>query len=145
VAASPDPESAFGLDLETSTLGAVRLLHVNGSTGLERRRIDLSDVADGYLFVAPRSDWTPASLIPDFLDPTTIDLAERRYRALDPRETPYSLEELEAVRLEGQSSLDDRWPEKPEQPADEAVSSKRRFRRKAHQDQTAETTPSQPG
>ena len=135
VAASPDPESAFGLDLQTSTLGAVRLLNVAGSTGLERRRIDLSDVADGYLFVAPRSGWTPASLIGDFLDPTTIGLAEQRYRALDPRDTPYSLDELEAVRAEGQATLDDRWPTEPEQPNTETTTSKRRFRKRSRQTQ----------
>jgi len=130
VAASPDPESAFGLDLETSTLGSVRLLHVDGSTGLERRRVDLSDVADGYLLVTPRSDWTRVSLIRDFLDPTTIDLAEKRYRALDPRDTPYSLDELEAVRAEGYAALDERWPDTPEQPSAETTTSKRRFRKK---------------
>lgn len=130
VAASPDPESAFGLDLETSTLGGVRLLQVNGSTGLERRRVDLSDVADGYLFVMPRSSWTPASLIPDFLDPTTIDLAEQRYRALDPRDSRYGLDELEAVRAEGRASLDERWPAAPDQPVVETTTAKRRFRKK---------------
>jgi len=133
VTASPDPESAFGLDLQTSTLGTVRLLHLHGATGLERRRVDLADVADGYLFVTPRSGWTRASLIPDLLDPTTIDLAERRYRALDPRDRPYSLAELEAVRAEGWDSIADRWPAEPDQAPTGSATSTKRFRKRGRE------------
>lgn len=129
VAASPDPETSFGLDLDTSTLGNIRLHDLTGSLGTSHRRLDLGDIADGYLFVQPREDWTPAQLIEDFLGPTTIEVAERSYRALDPRTTPYTLDELEAVRSEGRYSLAEEWPGVPTGPEDAEPPPKRRFRR----------------
>lgn len=129
VAASPDPETSFGLDLTASTLGNVRLHGLVGSQGVAERSFDLVDVADGYLFVAPRAHWTPAELIADLLTPATVIDAEKKYRALDPRDTPYSAEELEEIRTQGRAALADEWPQDPTPPEPEPDSKRRRFRR----------------
>jgi len=113
VAASPDPETSFGLDLASSTLGGVRFHGLTGSLGGADRSFDLEDIADGYIFVSPRSSWSRAALITDLLDPTTIEAAEMRYRALDPRDSPYSLAELEEVRTQGHDAIVDAWPDDP--------------------------------
>ena len=114
-----------------SLTGAARLGEIWTVTldGTPFSSLDLGDIADGYLFVQPREDWTPAQLIEDFLGPTTIEVAERSYRALDPRTTPYTLDELEAVRMEGRSSLADEWPAVPAGPEEVEPTSKRRFGR----------------
>ena len=133
VAASPDPEASFGLDIAASTLGNVRMHDLTGSTGDGGRSFDLVDVADGYLFVEPRTAWTGVELIGDLLQPTTIEEAERKYRALDPRDTPYSVDELEEIREQGRNSLVDGWPVDPNADAEESEEEptrKRRFRRR---------------
>jgi len=129
VAASPDPETSFGLDLVSSTLGGIRLHGLHGSLGGADRSFDLEDIADGYLFVSARASWTRAKLIPDMLDPTTIEAAERRYRALDPRDTPYSLDELEEIRARGHDAMRDGWPEDPSVEEEPAGKKKGIFRR----------------
>ncbi len=129
IAASPDPESSFGLELSASTVGNVRLHGLVGSLGDAERSHDLQDLADGYLFVAPRSAWRRAALIDDLLDPTLIEAAERRYRALDPRDTPYSLEELEEIRLGLRDGLDEAWPIDPGVHRTEEPAKRRRLRR----------------
>ena len=129
VEASPDPESSFGLDLSSSTLGNVRLHGLSGSIGTGARSFDLSDVADGYLFVAPRASWTPTGLIPDLIHPSNFEDAEARYRALDPREEHYTLDELEEIRLQGLNAVPDAWPADPTPDASIEETKKRRFRR----------------
>ncbi len=129
VAASPDPESRFGLSLAKSTLGNVRVHDVRGMADGRLGPFDLAELADGYLFIVPRGDWTPVSLAEDLLGPDTLRAAERRYRALDPRDTPFSQEELESVRHEGLVAVQEQWPDAPHANVD-AEPKKRRLRRR---------------
>ena len=127
IAASPDPESSFGLALDRSTLGNVRVHDVKGVAHGSTGPFDLGDLAHSYLYVAPRSEWSPVRLADDLLGPDTLAAAERRYRALDPRTEPYTQAELEEVRSEAHADLPTAWPTVDE-PEDEPKK-KRRFRR----------------
>ena len=113
VEGSPDGVPTFGVDLDVSTIGDVPVrsivASVDGGSGLLR----LGDVADGYVYLLPREEWIPVSLASPFLRPDNLAEAERRYRALDPRDEPYSLDELEEIREEGAGQIEDSWPVQP--------------------------------
>ncbi|NOX29374.1 MAG: hypothetical protein GXP35_04905 [Actinobacteria bacterium] len=128
IAASPDPESTFGLALDRSTLGSVRVHGLQGAVDGELAPFDLAELADGYLFVAPRSEWLVVTLTPDLLAPDTLKAAERRYRAIDPRDTAYTQAELELVRIEGHADLETSWPTTAVEP-DLGEGKRRLFRR----------------
>ncbi len=115
----------FGLDLAASTLGSVAMTQVQGSLDGVDTSLRLRDVADGYLYLGPRADWEPCTLLDDLLTAENFASAEARYRALDPRPTPYSRDELDEVRRVGQRTLCDAWPPLPEPPEEP----KRRFDR----------------
>jgi hypothetical protein len=110
VDASPDGITTFGIDLELSTLGSVPVASVAGLVGGTVRRLELADLADGYLYLGPVQDWRPVELEACFLRAANLDAAERQYRALDPRPEPYTLEELEEVRREGAEEVPLTWP-----------------------------------
>lgn len=128
IAASPDPETSFGLSLERSTLGNVRVHEVHGVAHGGGGPFDLGDLAHSYLFVVPRADWTPVELSVDLLGPDTLTAAERRYRALDPADEPFTQAELEEIRGEARDALPESWPT-PAEPDDDAPKGRRRFRR----------------
>ncbi len=111
--ASPDPEEVFGIDLDRSTLGDVRVHDLEGCTSGARNLLTLADFAEGYLHLVPRAEWRVAELIDDLIRPDTITEAERRHRALLPRDEPYSPEELEESRREGRRAVTRTWPEVP--------------------------------
>ncbi len=115
----------FGLDVTASTLGSVAMTAVHGSLDGVDTALRLRDVADGYVYVGPRADWEPCTLIDDLITDENFASAEARYRALDPRSQPYSRDELDEVRRNGQQELRNAWPPLPE-PAEEP---KRRFAR----------------
>lgn len=127
VAQSPEARGhnavRFGLDLAASTLGSVAVSAVRGTIDGSSTSLRLRDVAEGYIYLGPREDWEPCTLIEDLLTPKSLPAAEARYRALDPRPKPYSADELEAVRRAGQQELLDAWPPLPEPPEEP----KRRF------------------
>ncbi|WP_419842054.1 hypothetical protein [Candidatus Poriferisodalis sp.] len=118
-------ELRFGLDLAASTLGSVAMTEVRGSLDGTDASLRLRDVADGYLYLGPRADWSPCALIPQLITPENFPSAEARYRALDPRPTPYTHDELEEVRRTGQLELSAAWPSLPAPPE----APKRRFAR----------------
>lgn len=115
----------FGLDVVASTLGSVAMTEVHGSLDGVDTALRLRDVADGYVYLGPRADWEPCSLIDDLITAENFASAEARYRALDPRSEPYSRDELEEVCRSGQQELPQGWPPLPE-PTEEP---KRRFTR----------------
>ena len=115
----------FGLDLAASTLGSVAMTEVHGSRDGINTSLRLRDVADGYVYLGPRANWEPCSLIDDLITDDNFGIAEARYRALDPRPEPYSRDELEEVRRTGQQELPNAWPPLPEPPEEP----KRRFAR----------------
>ena len=106
----------FGLDLAASPLGSVAAASVRGTIDGSDTGLRLRDLADGYIYLGPREDWSPCTLIGDLLTGENFDSAEARYRALDPRPEPYSRDELEAVRRTGQQELSESWPPLPEPP-----------------------------
>jgi len=114
VAASPDAIDRFGIDLELSTLGDVPVRSVRGVVDGATAPLRLVDLADGYLYLGSVRDWRPAELIPGFLRPDNVAVAERQYRALDPRYEPYTLAELEELRDEGAAAVAETWPQLPE-------------------------------
>ncbi len=126
--AAPEDVGTLGIDLELSTLGNVGVTSVVGSTDGEQTTFRLRDLADGYIFVAPRESWTPCGLIPDLITPANFVDIEARYRALDPRDDRYTLDDLERVRHDGVAALPAGWPSLPE--PDEPEEKKRRFRRR---------------
>ena len=128
IAAAPEDVVELGIDLELSTLGNVGLTDVVGSIDGDKQSFRLQDVADGYLYRAPRDSWTPCSLIEDLITPQNFVDVEARYRALDPREERYTLAELEEVRREGLDQLEAGWVSLPE--VEEPEPKKRRFRRR---------------
>lgn len=128
IEAAPEDVSSLGIDLELSTLGNVGVTDVVGSTDGSQTSFRLRELADGYLFVAPRREWLACRLLEDLVTPANFIDVEARYRALDPRDEPYSLDELEEVRVEGQALLSNAWPQLPE-PEEEPVK-KGRFRRR---------------
>lgn len=113
----------FGLDLGASTLGSVAMGAVKGSLDGTETSLRLRDIADGYVYLGPRADWEPCSLIDDLFTDENFGGAEARYRALDPRPETYSRTELEEMRHTGQRELSDAWPPLPEPPEEP----KRRF------------------
>ncbi|MEZ5280713.1 MAG: hypothetical protein R2770_09575 [Acidimicrobiales bacterium] len=113
VAASSESLDSFGIDLRRSTIGNVRVRALGGVVDATPGPFELADLADGYLFVAPRRDWRPVELIPDLLGPATLAAAERRHRSLDPRPEPYTHDELEQLRSEGRDALVSGWPAEP--------------------------------
>ncbi|WP_420436529.1 hypothetical protein [Candidatus Poriferisodalis sp.] len=115
----------FGLDVVASTLGSVAMTEVHGSLDGVDTALRLRDVADGYVYLGPRADWEPCTLIDDLITAENFASAEARYRALDPRSEPYSREELDEVRRSGQQELPQAWPPLPEPPEEP----KRRFAR----------------
>ena len=126
--AAPEDVDTLGIDLELSTLGNVGVTTVVGSTDGEQTAFRLRDLADGYLFIAGREAWTPCELIPDLITPSNFVDVEARYRALDPRDERYTLDELEQVRRDGVESIPAGWPNLPE--PEEPEEKKRRFRRR---------------
>ena len=128
IAASPDPESSFGLALERSTLGNVRVHDLQGVAHGSAGPFDLGDLAHSYLFVAPREQWTPVPLAAALLGPDTLAAGERRYRALDPRDEAYTQAELEEIRVDAHDDLAVSWPT-PEVPEDDEPKKRRLFRR----------------
>ncbi len=118
IAAAPDDVATLGIDLELSTLGNVALNTISVATPERRDGFRLADVADGYLYLGPRADWTPCDLIVDLITPANYRSVEARYRALDPSDVPYSLDQLEEVRVEGRDQLQARWPDLPAPPED---------------------------
>ncbi len=134
IEASPDPEEVFGIDLDRSTLGDVRVHDLEGCTSGARNLLTLADFADGYIHLVPRARWEVAELIEGLLRPETLAEAERRHRALVPREEPYTPEELEDSRREGRRAVTGAWPEIParsqtEPPPGGRSRTRRRFRR----------------
>ncbi len=134
IEASPDPEEVFGIDLDRSTLGDVRVHDIEGCTTGARNLLTLSDLADGYIHLVPRAAWEVAELTEDLLRPANLAEAERRHRALLPRDQPYSMEELEESRREGRRAMAASWPSLPpgrdvEPAAGGRPRSRRRFRR----------------
>ena len=115
----------FGLVLAASTLGSVAMTEVHGSRDGINTSLRLRDVADGYVYLGPRANWEPCSLIDDLITDENFASAEARYRALDPRPDPYSRDELEEMRRTGQQELPNAWPPLPEPPEEP----KRRFAR----------------
>lgn len=130
VSASSEQLDSFGIDLQRSTIGNVRVRDLDGVVAGRPGPFELGDLADGYLFVTKRSDWTLVELIPDLLGPSTLAAAERRHRALDPRHEPYSHDELEELREDGRVALADSWPEVPTEPEEEPKKPSRRFGRR---------------
>lgn len=128
IEAAPEDVESLGIDLELSTLGNVGVTEIVGSIGGTQTTFRLRDLADGYLYTAPRHDWEPCELIEDLITPQNYVDVEARYRALDPRDEHYSLEELEEVRQEGQELLENAWPELPEPEVEEQK--RGRFRRR---------------
>ena len=128
IAAAPDDVMTLGIDLELSTLGNVALNDITAATAERHDGFRLADVADGYLYLGPRAEWTPCDLIPNLITPRNFADVEARYRALDPRDTPYTIEELDEVRVEGQGHLRARWPDLPVPPDD--APRRGRFRRR---------------
>lgn len=138
IAASPEAAKAadgaalrFGLDLARSPLGNVGLsalrASVDGTAERSSGQLRLRDVANGYVYVAPRRDWQPVGLLEGLLRDDNFAAAEARYRALVPREARYERDELEQVRAEGQQALCDGWPPLPDEPEEPAK--RRWFRR----------------
>ncbi len=131
VAQSPEARGRsdvrFGLDLAESPLGSVAASTVRGTIDGSDTGLRLRDIADGYIYLGAREDWSPSTLIPDLLTNENFDSAEARYRALDPRPEPYSRDELEAVRRTGQQELSESWPPLPEPPEE---TKRRRFGRR---------------
>ena len=137
VAQSPEARGRsgvrFGLDLAESPLGSVAASAVRGTIDGSGTGLRLRDIADGYIYLGPRQDWSPCKLIGDLLTDENLDSAEARYRALDPRPEPYSRDELEAVRRTGQQELSNAWPPLPEPPEEP----KRRFARFSQRDDSS--------
>ena len=121
----------FGLDLAASPLGSVAAASVRGTIDGSGTGLRLRDIADGYIYLGPREDWSPCTLIGDLLTDENFNSAEARYRALDPRPEPYSRDELEAVRRTGQQELSEAWPPLPEPPEE---TKRRRFGRRTTAD-----------
>jgi hypothetical protein len=124
IANAPDDVDRFGIDLEYSTLGNVWVPSVKGLLGGSVEPLQLGDVADGYLYLGDRASWRPVRLAEGFLHPGNLDRAERQYRALDPRDEPYDLDELQQVIVEGWEAIPDTWPSPPGtggEPADDDV------------------------
>lgn len=119
VEAAPDETDRFGIDLEFSTLGNVWLDTVRGVLDGGMPRLQLGDVADGYLYLGRREEWRRVSLADGFLRDDNLATAERRYRALDPRDEPYDRDELEEVRREGVRAIPRSWPPVPGAESDE--------------------------
>ncbi len=115
----------FGLDLAASTLGSVAMTGVRGSLDGADTSLRLREVTDGYVYLGPRADWEPCTLIDDLITDENFASAEARYRALDPRPEPYTRDELDEVRRTGQQELSAAWPPLPEPPEEP----KRRFAR----------------
>jgi hypothetical protein len=113
VEGSPDGVPTFGVDLDVSTIGDVPVRSIVGSVDGGSEPLRLGDVADGYVYLLPREEWRPVSLADDFLRADNLAEAERRYRALDPRDEPYQLEELEQIREEGAAQIEESWPVQP--------------------------------
>ena len=111
-----DTDIRFGLDLSASTLGSVAMTEVRGSLDGTDAALRLRDVADGYVYLGPRAEWAPGTLIDDLITDENFASVEARYRALDPRAEPYARDELDEVRRTGQQELPDAWPPLPEPP-----------------------------
>ena len=132
IARSPEgrrgTDPRFGLDLAASTLGSVATTEVRGSLDGANTALRLRDIADGYVYLGPRADWLPCTLIDDLMTEQNFASAEARYRALDPRTEPYTPDELDEVRRTGQQELAAAWPPLPE-PAEEPARRFARFRK----------------
>ena len=118
----------FGLDVAASTLGSVAMTAVHGSRNGVDTALRLRDVADGYVYLGPRADWEPCTLIDNLITDENLASAEARYRALDPRSEPYSRDEIDEVRRSGQQELAHAWPPLPE-PSEEPTRRFARFRK----------------
>ncbi len=130
VEASPESgkqgtQVTFGLALGASTIGNVGLTKLTGTVSGKSESLRLRDVADGYLYLVARQDWQPVALLDNLISDSNFAAVEAQYRALMPRNEPYSKAELEQVRREGQEQLAKDWPPLPD--ADEEPD-KRRFR-----------------
>jgi len=130
IEAAPENDATFGLDLRLSTLGNVGVTTVEGHTG-QPEPYRLSEIADGYIFVTPRAGWRPTPLIESFVSARNFEEAERRYRALDPRDEPYSLAQLEAVRQDGFDNIETVWPQLSTPDTTEEDTAKRRWFRRS--------------
>jgi hypothetical protein len=132
IAASPDDVDRFGIDLDFSTLGNVAVDTVAATDGRLRRGLALGDMADGFIYLEPRADWRPVVLAEPFLDDANLAAAERQYRAIDPRRQPYTIEELETVRVDGHDAIVESWPTLPEtnEPAKDNDGGRKRFARR---------------
>ncbi|MGY9074627.1 MAG: hypothetical protein ACKVHU_16965 [Acidimicrobiales bacterium] len=127
--AAPEDANSFGLDIGRSTLGNVGVPAITGCIAGEHTEFRLGDVADGYLFIAPRAQWRPVDLIQDFIAPRNLRAAEMRYRALDPRTDSYTLDELELVRIDGHTDVEASWPSVPEPVEESEETGRKWFRR----------------
>tara|TARA_B100001142_G_scaffold305405_1_gene334351 strand:- start:745 stop:1218 length:474 start_codon:yes stop_codon:yes gene_type:complete len=130
IATSPEKPDNFGIKLDASTLGNVAVNELTGSCDGVETSFRLQDVANGYLYLANVKDWKPCLLSENFLNSSNYVSIEARYRALDPRESHYSMKELETVRREGQAGLKENWPSISQDDEVPVASKKGFFRRR---------------
>jgi hypothetical protein len=97
---SVSPPRYIGFDTATSFASGMRvkqtgyLMDQNKSSGFV-----LSDVADGYVYLAPLNEWQPVTFRDDFVKQENYMRLEKTWRAEHPRDHPYSLDELRRSAL----------------------------------------------
>ena len=128
VAGAPENPETFGIALNLATLGNVGLNEVVGSVDGVDTSLRLREIADSYIWITGVESWQPCELIPDVITSENLAHIEARYQALDPRVEPWTLEELEQIRIEGQVKLADSWIKLPI--PEEPPSKKSRFGRR---------------
>jgi len=128
VAGAPEHPEQFGISLPLSTLGNVGLNEIVGSINGKETSLRLRDVADSYIWLGNVDSWTPCQLIEEVITDENFSELEARYRALDPRPEPWTANELEEIRREGQLKLSDSWSRLPL--VEEPVEKRRRFRKR---------------
>lgn len=89
-------QGPFGVDLAGSALGTVpvpRKGYVDGKSA----GFTLSDLADGYVFLAPQAHWLPVTPIADFVTPRNRWTVQASLPGYQPGEAEKSIPQLNAV------------------------------------------------
>ena len=102
VEALPEAKQRVGMDTRGTPLGALPA-RAAGYLSEQGKSSDftLADVTDGYIYLGtPLCEVEPVSAIPNFTDETTLALIQRRFSVYEPRDEPYTAEELDKIRAE---------------------------------------------
>lgn len=89
-------DGSFGMDLAGTKLGAVPIPRAGFVDG-KSAGFTLSDVADGYVFLGPVSQWLPVTPLRDFVTPTNRWMVQSLLPGYRSGEAEKSIAEINAV------------------------------------------------